>query len=86
MSLAKGTTVHLNRVLAEHQGDYKREVVKDIKQNKVDQNDYHGGIRVGNHCMYMGKNGDTIVDAMTKVMDPKIRDPMNRKYLAEVSV
>ena len=36
--------------------------------------------------MYMGKNGDNIMDAMTKAMMPKIRDADNRKYAVAINV
>ena len=41
---------------------------------------------LGNHCMYYGKNGDNIIDGMTKAMKPKIRDVCNRKYLGVIGV
>ena len=36
--------------------------------------------------MYMGKNDDKIMDAMTKAMRPKIRDADNRKYAVAINV
>ena len=75
----------MNQVLAEHEGDVEREFVEALKQNNIVQNSYHEGLRVANHCMCLAQNGDKIVDAMMKVIEPKIRDPMNCRYAAYVS-
>ena len=36
--------------------------------------------------MYMGQNGDQILDVMTKAMRLKTKDPTNRRYLRASSV
>ena len=66
-----------------HRGDAERELLKALKQNGVDINNYHSGAIVGNQCMAMAKNGNQIMDDMLKGMLPKIKDGTNRKYLKD---
>ena len=55
--------------------------VSYLKANNVDISAYRNGSIVGNHCMYMGANGDKIMDTMKKAMLPKIKDSDNISYL-----
>ena len=36
--------------------------------------------------MHMGANGDKIMNAVTKGMEPKIKNPDGKKYLKKISV
>ena len=75
------TITHLNQVLKEHNGDLERELIKAMKQHKVDQSTYHGEMMVGNHCMLMRVNGDKISESMTVAISPKIKNATNQKTL-----
>ena len=77
---------HCDELLKAHRGDSERELVKALKENNVDISAYHSGSIVGNHCMHMGANGDKIMDAVTKGMEPKIKNPDNQKYLKNIGV
>ena len=77
---------HCDDLLKAHTGDSERELVKALQANNVDISAYHGGSIVGNHCMYMGANGDKIMDAVTKGMEPKIKNADNKKNLNNICV
>ena len=84
--IAEQTVQHCEDLLEAHTGDSKRELLKAFHANNVDISAYHNGSIDGNHCMYMGANGDKIMDAMTKGMEPKIRNANNKKYLHNICV
>ena len=84
--VAEQTVQHCDELLKAHTEDSERELVKALKENNVDISAYHSGSIVGNHCMHMGANGDKIMDAVTKGMEPKIKNPDNKKYLKKVCV
>ena len=79
------TKEYLKKVLDKHQGDSAREFIKAMKNNKVDQQVYHSGMIVGNHCMAFGENGGKIVNELTMAMKPKIKDAENLGYLTETA-
>ena len=85
--VAEQTVQHCDKLLKVHTGDSERELVKALKENNVDMSAYHSGSIVGNHCMHsMGANGDKIMDAVTKGMEPKIKNPDNKKYLKKICI
>ena len=84
--ISEQTVQHCNDLIKAHTGDWERELVKALHANNVDIDAYHGGSIVGNHCMYMGANGDKIMEAMTKGMEPKIKNAVNKKYLDNICV
>ena len=84
--VAEQTAQHCDELLKAHTGDSERELVKALKENNVDISAYHSGSIVGNHCMHMGANGDEIMNAVTKGMEPKIKNPDGKKYLKKISV
>ena len=84
--ISEQTAQHCDDLLKASTGDSERELVKALTENNVDISAYHGGSIVGNHCMYMGANGDKIIDAVTKGMEPKIKNADNKKYLKNVGM
>ena len=82
--ISEQTAQHGDDLLQAHTGDSERELVKALNANNVDISAYHSGSIVGNHCMYMGANGDKIIDAVTKGLEPKIKNADNKKYLKNV--
>ena len=79
------TKTELEAILKKHEGDSAREFVKAMKSHGVDQQVYHSGMIVGNYCLTFGKNGNLIVDSMTKAMKLKLKDVNNLKHLAATS-
>ena len=73
--VAEQTVKHCNELLKAHTGDSERVLVKALKENNVDISAYHVGSIVGDHCMHMAANRDKIMDAVTKGMVPKIKNP-----------
>ena len=74
LAISERTVQHCDDLLKAHTGDSERELVKALQANNVDISAYHGGSIVRNHRMYMGANGDKIMDAVTKGMRPKIKN------------
>ena len=65
-----------------HEGDSACEFVKAMKIHGVDQQVYYSGTIVGDHCLSFDKNGNLIIDSMTKAMKPKFKDANNLQHIA----
>ena len=83
--LTHKSKAHTEKVLIKHQGDASRELIKTMKQNGVDQQAYHSGIIVGNHCLTFGEKGSKIIDSLVVAMKPKIQDANNINYLTKIA-
>ena len=84
--VAEQTVQHCDELLKAHTGDSECEFVKALKENNVDISAYHSGSMVVNHCLQMGGNGDEIMDAVTKGMEPTIKNLDIKKYLKNICV
>ena len=84
--MANSTAKHLKEIVKEHGGDAKRQLLKILKQNKVDVEAYFGGSIVGNHCMNFAVHANIILEEMAAAMMPKISGPSNRQHLEAITV
>ena len=73
------------KVLIKHQGDASRELIKEMKQNGVDQQAYHSGMIVGNHYLTFGEKGSKIMDDSVVAMKLKRQDAKNIDYLTKIA-
>ena len=73
------------KFLKEHRGELAEEFVDAMKQNGVDQQVYHSGMIVSNHCMNFCEDGSKIMNNLRKAMQPKFKDANNLTYLSNTS-
>ena len=69
--LTRQTKVQLKKVLEKHQGDSTRSWIAAMKSGGVDQQIYHSGSIVDNHCMVLGEKSVQILQDMGKRMKKK---------------
>ena len=56
-----------------------------MNQNGVDQQFYHSGMIVGNHCLTFGEKGSKVNDNLVVAMKSKIKDANNLLYLTKTA-
>ena len=77
LHIIRNAKAKLVKFLKEHRGELAEEFVDAMKQNGVDQQVYHSGMIVSNHCMTFCEDGSKIMNNLRKAMQPKFKDANN---------
>ena len=72
-------------ILKKHDGHASRVVGNVMRDYGVDEQIYHNGSIIGNHCMKFGEKGKDIVSGVNKEMKNVINTPRHVQYLDDFS-
>ena len=68
-------------MLIKHNGHSSRVIGNVLQEHGVDEQIYHKGAVIGNHCMAFAENGHDILQGVSKDMKTVINTPLHIQYL-----